>query len=234
MLILFKRFKHWCIMNKGLFIHLGLLYLFVILTYKIPHDSRTIIEALIKPIKNGGVFYPSTIVATLLILFGLFGFIRLKCFEKRSKILIFMLVVWVILPSMKWSIDFTRSNYYWIKQDNLNAIDIEDANISLSGVNGKNNITITLTLKDYGRDRNQFKFRVYFPEALSQLAGMEVYESQGYYVTSGYRRATTINESFQVSADNMNDYRGADWFCEDIRYEIFNDDEAVVNIDRGY
>ncbi|GAA0180909.1 hypothetical protein SH2C18_35220 [Clostridium sediminicola] len=62
---------------------------------------------------------------------GIKGILKLERFSGKSKILIFMLVAIIIVPIMKWSLNFTRTNYHWIMRDGLNAVDLEDSRIGL-------------------------------------------------------------------------------------------------------
>ncbi len=219
--------------NKRLLLYLGILFLAELLIYKLPHDSYSIIQYVIKPIRDGGsVFYISSLIPLALFMISIIGFINLDRFANKSKLLIFVLVVVIIMPLMKWSIDFSRTNYYWIKQERLNAIDIAEPNISLSGTNDELTITMKFKLVDYSRSTNEFKFRVYFPESLSEYSGVKICESQNSYRTYGNRGELNVDESIIVYLENENilDYQ---WSNEEVTYELYNDDEVVKNIDHG-
>lgn len=219
--------------NKRLLLYLGLLFLAELLIYKLPHDSYSIVQYMIKPIRDGGsVFYISSIIPLALFMISIIGFINLERFANKSKLLIFVLVVVIIMPLMKWSLDFSKTNYYWIKQERLNAIDIAEPNISLSGTNDELTITIKFKLVDYSRSTNEFKFRVYLPESLGEYSGVKIYESQNNYRTYGNRGELNVEESMVVDLENENilDFQ---WSKEEVIYELYNEDEVVKNIDHG-
>lgn len=224
--------------NKKFMIYIGMLYLAIFLSYKIPHDSRSLVEIIIKPIRDGSsVFYPSSFLSLALFLVGIFGFINLERFAKRSKFLIFLLMIMLFLPFMKWTIDISRTTYYSLLQDNLNAVDIEDSHISFNGDNDKLTLTAMFTLVDYGNSQKKFKCRIHLPKTLSKLTGVEVYELQTIYMTNGKRMKMNITETFDLYLkDNasLNNISRSEWYNEDTIYELYNDKEAVRIIDYGY
>ena len=223
--------------NKSMLIHLGMLFLAMLLIYKIPHDSYSVIQYMIKPIREGGgVFYISSVIPLTLILLGIIGLVNLKRFANKNKILIFLLVVVIIMPIMKWSLDSTRTIYYWVKQDKLNAVDIEEPSISLSSNNEKLTITMKFQLINYSRGTNNLKFRVFLPEALRKYTGMNIYESVNNYIISGNRNKLNVEEAIVVDLENsatQNNKPDSTWFYEDIKYELYNDVEVVEIIHHG-
>ena len=222
--------------NKRMIFSLVMLFLAVLVTYKIPHDSYSVAQYLIKPINvGGGVLYLSGLIPLVIGLIGIIEFVNIERFANKSKLLIFLLVVVIILPLMKWSLDFTRTNYYWIKQEKLGAVDIDKSDISLYSTNDKLTITMTLDIKDYSRSSNEFKLRVYFPEALSEYTGSKTYESKCSYVTHGYRKILTVKESMviDVKQDDINQIFSSRWSNEDVIYELYDDNETIRIIDHG-
>lgn len=224
--------------NKKFFIYTGILYLAVFLSYKIPHDSRSLAEIIIKPIRDGGsVFYPSSLVCLVIFIIGIYGFLQLERFSKRSKLLIFLLLIMLFLPFIKWSVDMGRTAYYSLVQNNLRSVDIEDSNITFNGVNDKLVITVNFTLVDYGNSQKQFKCRVYLPETLSKLTGIEIYEPQTVYITNGKHAKQAIIETFDVNLKegvSFDQLVSSNFNYEDATYELYNDKETVKIIDYGY
>lgn len=224
--------------NRKLLLYLGLLYFSVLLNYKLPHTSYTISEYLIRPLKNNNsVFYPSSMLILLLMIIGLYGFINLERFKTKSKLLIFLSLVIFVLPFMKWTIDSVRTNYYWIRHEKLAAIDIEKSNISTAAREDKLTISVELKIKDYGKSANQFKFRVYLPATLAEYAGVSVLESHNYYITTGNRQSLNISESFDINLSKnakQSGYYDSKWLYEEVKYELFNEDETLVILDCEY
>jgi len=213
-----------------------MLLLSVLLSYKIPHDSYSVAQYIIKPIRNegGGVFYPSSLIPLTIGLIGIIEFVNLERFANKSKILITLLALVIIIPLMKWSIDFTRTNYYWIRQDHLNAVDIEDPHISLSSINNKVTINMAFDLKDYSRSKNEFKIRVYLPKSLSEFSGIKTYESEKSYLTYGNRNKLSVDESIVIDSNkDINQIFDSKWYREDVIYELYNEDEVIRIIEHG-
>lgn len=136
--------------NKKLILYLVIIFIAVLLTYKLPHNSYSIIQYIIPPIRlgNNSVLYLSGLVPLVLIIIGIRGLFKLERFRNTSKLLIFITIVLLVIPVMNWGLDFSRTNYHWIKDDGLMALDIEKSNISLSSTDDEMIINIKLDLKD--------------------------------------------------------------------------------------
>jgi len=212
-----------------------MLFLAVLVSYKIPHDSYSVAQYILKPIKSGnGTFYTSALIPLAFGLIGIIGFINLKRFENRNRTIIFILTLVIILPLMKWSLDFTRTNYNWITHEKLNAVDIENPNISLSANNDKLTITFNFVAENYSRSNNQFKFRVILPETLRECIGEKSYESENTYTAHANRSKLTVNESMVIDLKNdVNQIFDSPWYNQDVIYELYNDSEVVKIIDHG-
>lgn len=222
--------------NKNLLKYLGVVFIAVLLTYKLPHDSYSIVEYIIPPIRNNNsVIYLSGLVPLVLFVVGIKGLFKLERFKDKSKLLVFIAVIVILIPLMRWTLDFSRTNYHWIKDDGLKAIDIEDANISLSGSDSKTTVKVNMELKDYGRKQNKFKIRMYLPESLNLYTGKEFYEFENYHFTYGNRNITNIEEEIVLEFDSekTEELFESKWYWENVEYELYNDDEAIKIIQHG-
>ena len=104
--------------NKRMIFSLIMLFLAVLVSYKIPHDSYSVAQYILKPIKSGNsTFYSSGLIPLVFGLIGIIEFINLERSASKSQIVLFLFVIAIILPFMKWSLDFTRTNYNWINQE---------------------------------------------------------------------------------------------------------------------
>lgn len=225
--------------NKRMLKYLCVLFIAVLITYKLPHDSYSIIQYIIKPIRHDhSVTHLSGIIPFILYMIGIRGIFNLERFANKSRIVTFLLIVVIIIPFMKWTLDFTRTNYHWIMKDGLNAVDINESKISLANHNDSNiKIIVKIELIDYGRSQNKFKIRVYLPKTLRENLGREYIELEQYYMTIGNRRTTlTVNEQIVVHLDDANlqdKIFDSQWYWEDTKYELYNDNEVVEIIDHG-
>jgi hypothetical protein len=223
--------------NKRLLKYLGIIFLTVLLTYKLPHDSYSIIQYILRPIRyKNSTIYLSGIIPLVLFIIGIKGLFNLERFAHRSKILIFIVVTFIIIPVMKGTLDFTRTRYYELKGTGLRAVDIVDANANLTSSNKEIAISLKLELIDYGKAGNEFKIRVHLPEKLSEYTGKEFYEFENNYVTHGNRNKIKIDEQIVIKSDNDNLYStlsGSQWYLDEFEYELYNENEVIKIIDRG-
>lgn len=222
--------------NKNLLKYLGIVFIAVLLTHKLPHNSYSIIEYIIPPIRNNNsVIYLSGLVPLILFVVGIKGLFKLERFKGKSKLLVFIAVIVIVIPLMRWTLDFSRTNYHWIKDDGLRAIDIENSNISLSGSDSKITVKVNMELKDYSRKQNKFKIRIYLPESLNSYTGKEFYEFENYYFTHGNRNITNIEEEITLKLDKENTDKlfESKWHWENVEYELYNDEEAIKIIQHG-
>lgn len=223
--------------NKRLLKYLGIIFIAVLLTSKLPHDSYSIIQYIIRPIRyKNATIYISGIIALILYFIGIKGLTNLERFADKNKILIFIAVLVIIIPLMKWTLNFSRTNYHWLIDDGLKAVDIVDANINLAGSNNELTIILKLELIDYSRGQNQFKIRAYLPPKLSEYTGKKFYEFENDYITYGNRNIMNIEEHIVVKLDNDLALRILDdtqWYWEDSEYELYNEQEVIKIIDHG-
>lgn len=217
--------------------YLGILFLGILLVYRIPHDSYSVSRFIIRPIRfeNGAIFLYS-VPSLILFLIGISGIMHLRRLENRSRLLTFLLVFLLILPVMVRTIDTVRTIYYGISKAGLNSVDMEDSRLGISTVNGTGSINIELELKDYGRTGQEFGIRIYLPETLRECMGMEAYEFTGRYRTYGNRNTVDVREEIEIPyipEDKLEYLEESQWYWEDVRYELFNEEETVKIIRRG-
>lgn len=224
--------------NNKFIWYLVIIFIAVLSTYKLPYNSYSIIQYIIPPIRVGGssVIYLSGLVPLVLFIIGIRGLFRLERFEDASKILIFITTVLLVIPAMNWVLAFSRTNYHWIKDDGLKALDIEESTISLSSTDDEMKININIELKDYGRKQNNFKMRVYLPKSLSDYTNIEYYDFETYYYTHGGRSISNIKEDIIIKLSNDHNLMqplDSQWSWEDTVYELYNSEEKIKIIQHG-
>lgn len=225
--------------NKKLIKYLIIIFTAVLLTCRLPHDSYSVIQYIIKPIRSrDSVLFLSGLVPLILFIIGIRGILYLDKFKDKNKIFMFLLIIFILIPLMKWSLSFTRSNYHWIMRDGLNSVDIKDSNINLSNNGTDNILTINFNFKiiDYSRSGNKVKIKVYLPKSLSNYTGKEVYEFKNTYRTYGSYRPLNISEQIIVKTDNNVEDQlfKSNWFWENYQYEIYNENDSVRIREHGF
>ena len=103
--------------NKMLIKYLGIIFISTLLTYKLPHDSYSIIQYIIRPIRyKGSTIYLTGIIPLVLFFIGIKGLFKIERFADKSKILLFIVIILIIIPIMKGTLDFTRTSYLWLRE----------------------------------------------------------------------------------------------------------------------
>ncbi len=223
--------------NKKLLKYLAIIFIAELLIYKLPHDSYSIIEYIIKPIRRGdSVIYLSSIVPLILIFERIKGLSGLGRFKNKSKVLIFIVVMTILLPIMKWTLDVTRMSYHWLVDDGLSAVDIVDANVSLHTINDETKMNIKLELKDYGRRKKDFKIRIYFPKRWEAYFNKEYYELERRYRTYGYGKIKKVEEEIIVKLKDPSrkDLFDSRWDWGSFEYKLYNEKESIRIIDHDF
>jgi hypothetical protein len=223
--------------NKKLLKSLGIIFIAVLLKYRLPHDSYSIIQYIIRPIRfKNTVLYLWGIIPLMLLFIGIREILYSERFAGKGKILNFLIIILIIIPVMNLSLDFTRTNYHWIMRDGLNAVDIADSKIDLGGPDDQLTINFKLKLIDYSRSQNEFKIRVYLPKSLRDYVGKDFYEFENDYRTYGNRSILNVEEQIVAKSDNNYSQQrlfDSGWYLEDVEYELYNKKEVIRIIEHG-
>lgn len=223
--------------NKALLKYIGILLLGVIITHRLPHDSYSLIQYIIRPIKfDNGVLYLSGIIPLMLFIISIRGIFRLKKYENKSKVGMILLILIVVMPLMNWFVDSMIGNYHWLKNDGLNTIEIEGVNSNIVTEANSVKINIEMDLIDYGRNQNEFTIRVFLPKTLVKYLGNEYYEFDEYYITHGNCNKLVIKKQITLNIDDnelIEEISDSKYYYDDMKYELYNKEESVVNIKHG-
>lgn len=219
--------------NKTLVKSLGLIFLAVILSRKLPHKSYSIMQYIIRPIRiKSSTIYLSGLIPLTLLIKATKELGTLERFKYRGKLFIFIFVVGISSFLMNRLLDMGRTTYHWLGQDGLLAIELEDEGISSSRINDDMKIHIDLELKDYGKKPKAFKVRLHTPKLLEESLGQAYYELNTEYRTYGNRQVLKINEEIPIKLKRGQFQRGRDYefyeeFRQSIGYEIYNEEESL-------
>lgn len=216
--------------NKRLLQYLGLIFIAVLLVYRLPYRPYSIIQYLIPPIKlgNNSRLYLSGLIPLIIFIIAIQGLFKLERFKGKSKVVIFFLVLIILIPLMNWILDVSRTNYHWIKGDELKAIEIEESSISLNGSSEETSLSFTLDIKDYSKKANNFKIRIVLPENMSRYTDKKTYELDDDYFTYGRRDLNHIEGRVDLELKDEDTQRQlfeSDWSGEEIEYEFYNEKE---------
>lgn len=209
----------------------------VLLSYQLPHDSYSIIQFIIRPIRVGsGTIYLAGCIPLVMIIISIKRLFKLKRFAETSKLLLIIVVLILVLPIMRSSLDVVKATYFWVMNDELRTIDIVDTEIKFSGIsNNEATLNVKLELIDYGRSKSKFKVRLYLPESLKENLSVESVMFDEWYSIMGNRGSLNIEKDFLFQledgriAENIFKSR---WHEEKFMFELYNDVDSIEIIHR--
>ncbi len=221
---------------KGLLGSLGIIFISVLLTYKLPHDSYSIIQYIIKPIRfENSILYLSGVIPLIMLFTGVIG---LSKFAKRSKILIFLVVIMLVQPIMRGSLDFVKESYLLGLNDELKSIDLKETSITIQEDMNKNEATVhvKLALTDYGTDVRDFKIRMYLPDSLKGHFNSDSLEFDETYKTFGNRHVLNIDKAITVQLINdptAKEIFNTHWDWDTFKYQLYDESNSTELIYHG-
>lgn len=223
--------------NKKALMYLGIIFFASLISYKLPHDSYSIIEYFIRPIKfETSVLYIAGIIPLTLYIISIVGIFRLEKFKYNNKLLIFIIIVGIIIPSMDLVLDFSRTSFHSLRNDGLESMDIVESDMHISAIEDKVYISIDLELIDYGKGSNKFKIRLYYPEELAKYSKKEYYDFEGYYYLYGNKDTIPLDQEIEIELEDkryIDDLFETNWYNQDYKIELYNSEEKVDITIRG-
>ncbi|WP_026477900.1 hypothetical protein [Alkaliphilus transvaalensis] len=225
--------------DKKLFKYLGLLFITILLNYKLPHNSNSIIQYIIPDITNGTrTLHISSFPILILFAFSIGRLFDLPRFKEHNKILLFIVVIVVVIPLMVYSINFSRTAFHTIAGSELSALDCDfkNSSIDFNHINDDEaEIKVRLELIDYTTKDKAFKVNVHIPDQWKLFFGVEYFQLPEMYTTEGHNKITIeevlyfeIGEGYKL-LDVLN-FR---WRNETFYYELYNDEERIMLKDHG-
>lgn len=223
--------------NKALLKYLGIIFVAVLITYKLPQDSYSIIQYIVRPIRfDNSVLTLSGAIPLILFFIGIRGLLNLERFKGKSKIFLFLIMIILLIPGMKKTLDFTSASYFYLLKSGLQTIDIEDSDVKFAFQDNELTINFKLVLIDFGKESNQFKIKAHLPEKIATHIGKEILEFKKEYRTYGHKNVKTIEEEMVIQLDNKEDVESlmdSQWFWETFQYELYNENESIKIIVHG-
>lgn len=224
---------------KRLLGSLGIIFLSVLLSYKLPRDSYSTIQYLIKPIRfESSALYLSGVIPLIMLFSGVIGLSKVEWFAKRSKILIFLVVIIFVLPIMRGSLDLVKGAYLSGLNGELRSIDFKDTSITIQSDMNKNEATlqVKLVLTDYGENMNNFKIRMNLPDSLKSHFNTDSLEFDETYKTFGNRHVLNIDKAITVHLTNgstAKDIFETNWDWDTFRFQLYNESNSSELIYHG-
>lgn len=223
---------------KQLLKYLGLILISVLLTYKLPRDNYSIMQYLIKPIRfENSVLSISAILPLVLFIIGVKGLFKTEPLADKSKVAIFIIVLLLVIPLMKASLDVAKMAYFVVSKNELRSIDIKDSNISFADIKGNEaTLNLRLSLTDYGKNDTNFKVRLYLPESLKNYFQADFLDFDESYKTNGNRSVFSIDKKITLQFANgtsVEKIMDTHWHWETFKYQLYNDEDSTELIYHG-
>jgi len=214
-----------------------MIFVGVAISYKLPHDSYAIIQYIIKPIEYPhGSITLSGLVPLILFVIAIKGIVNLEIFAKKNKLAIILVIFIIVIPLMRWTIDFARTDYYVITNAGINSLDINTSSISFSISNHEVKMNVNLQVKDYGLKNRKFRVRVYLPQSLYNFTDKKYIDLPGEYISHGYRSNQAIQQEISIDQGSIKDENiltSSEWYFEDATYVLYNENQEVKIIQHG-
>lgn len=223
--------------NRKLILSLCVLFAAKALSYRLPHDSYSIMDYLFRPIHIGSsVVYPANILTLILFIAASFGILTTERFRRHIKLIGLLYIILILIPIMGLFLDFTRIAYHSAAKDGINSVDIQQSNISLSQVNNSTVIDVYVVLRNYSFHNNEVGIRVYFPKSLREYTGITYYDFDAKYNVEHYSNRNTAFQQITFNAPSMQSAGAplpSNWRYEDFKYELFDEERTVTILEHG-
>ncbi len=223
---------------KGAFIYLGIIFISMILVYKLPQDSYSMIQYIIKPIRfENSVLNLSGLVPLIMLFIGIRGLFRLEWFADKSKLLITIIVLILVMPAMRGTLDMAKTIYLSNLNNEMRSIDFKDIDIKVSSITDHDvTLNIKLELTDYREDMSDFQIRMYLPDSWTVYFDKEFIDFEESYKSFGRRSPIIVDKEILVqladgiTRDNVLD---SQWYWETFEFELFNNIDSSKLIYHG-
>lgn len=219
--------------NKALLKILAVLFFTVLLGYQLPHDSYSFIEYVIPPINLGSsTIYFSGLIPIIVVLVAINKLHKLERFADTNKFVMFLVLIFLVMPIMKSTLDVVKASYFWAVDDELYSVNYVDSSIqSINIIDDKVTLKVNLELIDYGRSESEFTVRMHLPDSLNNALEKKYLEFGEWYYTAGNRSIVQIEREFLLQlarGKTAEDILNSRWYYEDLTYEIHNEKDSLI------
>lgn len=225
--------------DKELFKNIGYLFLSVLITMRLPQDSYSINEYIIRPIRfYDSMIYIAGIVPLALGIFGIRGILRSERFKNSNAVLVVLVIVLLVVPMIRGALETSKSTVIKMIDHELRSLHLYSGDISIlhNSYEEKTSLRVYLNLVDYGRSPSNFQVRVYLPESWSTFTDVQYLELPGTYSTYGNRTGVKIEEAVIMPMKELPDkidLWDSKWYWETFRFELYNENGQTNVMYRG-
>lgn len=189
--------------KKRILTGLGIIFMAVLLIYKLPHRPYSIIEYIIKPMEiKGSIVNISGLIPIVLIVVATNVLSKVEKLKKVNSSIIFLVILVLVMPVMNWTIELARTGYYSFKGEGVSSVEIVDTRPVLGIEDHRATIDVNINLKDYSMDGSKVRVRICFPEELAEIINKKSYESGTVHNTFGSRKVREVREVIAFELEN--------------------------------
>lgn len=217
--------------TSGLLKSLFIIFIGVFLFYPLSHDSYSLIQYIIPPIRfEKSVLYLAGLFPLAMFYIGIKGLFKLKWFKNR-KVLITIMVIWLVIPGMRSTLDFAKSIYLSSLPGRLVAIDLVEANVRIGEITDKGaKIKVDLVLLSCDSEIKDFKVKMHMPESLrAYFHGDDINFKESYRAAGRNHQISIREEKILKLADGItaHDVYKSRWYRETYYFDVYNENESL-------
>lgn len=225
--------------TKGLLKSLLIIFIGVLLLYPLPHDSYTLIQYIIPPIRfENSVLNLAALFPIVMIIMGIRGLFRLERYANKSKIMITIIVLLLVIPFMRSSLGIVKSIYLSNLPGELTALDLVEAKVSIGEITDTGaKIKVDLVLLSCDNEIKEFKVKMHMPESLKPYFHANHINFKESYRALGRNNRINISEEKHlklVDGVTVSDVLDSLWFWETYYFDLYNENESLRLIYHGH
>lgn len=224
--------------NKRFMIAIIIIIAMILMCIELPYSDKSIVQFIIPVIhfKTNGAIRGSLFLSGIIPLIGLiWGYIQIVRSNRlnRSKLFIFIVLFFLVVPVMTKSLEIIKSPIYMLAKG-TDSIEIIESDLSLSSTEELSYLDVSIELKSYKTNMNEISGTIKLSDKLS-----EYLETTSYIIDDsiriGYNQKETISDS--IVLDFIDGKENDDLFYTLLFYEdytiVLNNDESETSYRRN-
>ncbi|WP_070001004.1 hypothetical protein [Cellulosilyticum sp. I15G10I2] len=215
--------------SKRYWLGAGGVLLAAICSMQLPHTNKSIFEFIIptiKPSPNSRI-YVNGLLAIIILVWSYNEIVKSNYF-KSSRVVIFLVMFFIIVPNIFQWINAIKAPYYALSRG-LKSIELIDSKYDLH-YDKSNSIKLELKLKNYSSNVKKLKVALVLPEIMSSvISESKLILPTEYYIHPQESKIIIDQLKFTyVDEDSENDLFNISYWYDNYQIILFNDNDELV------